>query len=213
MVACWTQLTTPSWRMLPDLKAVHSRFVTNLAGKPIDDCSKCMERHQLAHTVGENLSFSLQKERPIMEAPPHPALCCLLGHSIVLTSQSSHSKSWKHPHTLLCVVCVPLWNTWIVFCKFLCFSHINLPKRRLILLGGIPIFGWAHYQGRPNPNPMSAKLHRFATKIAVRDSFALGLEQFESKKLAKVRTTLQKEKYFKNIVHFVLCNSTQSPIT
>ena len=32
-------------------------------------------------------------------------------------------------------------------------------------------------QGRPNPNPMSAKLHRFATKIAVRDSFALGLEQ------------------------------------
>ena len=51
-------------------------------------------------------------------------------------------------------------------------------------------------QGRPNPNPMSAKLHRFATKIAVRDSFALGLEQFESKKLAKVRTTLQKEKYF-----------------
>ena len=68
-------------------------------------------------------------------------------------------------------------------------------------------------QGRPNPNPMSAKLHRFATKIAVRDSFALGLEQFESKKLAKVRTTLQKEKYFKNIVHFVLSNSTQSPIT
>ena len=69
------------------------------------------------------------------------------------------------------------------------------------------------HQGRPNPNPMSAKLHRFATKIAVRDSFALGLEQFESKKLAKVRTTLQKEKYFKNIVHFVLCNSMQSPIT
>ena len=28
-------------------------------------------------------------------------------------------------------------------------------------------------QGRPNPNPMSKKLHRFATKIAVRDSFAL----------------------------------------
>ena len=68
-------------------------------------------------------------------------------------------------------------------------------------------------QGRPNPNPMSAKLHCFATKIAVRDSFALGLEQFDSKKLAKVRTALQKEKYFKNIVHFVICNSTQSPIT
>ena len=68
-------------------------------------------------------------------------------------------------------------------------------------------------QGRPNLNLMSAKLHRFATKIAVRDSFALGLEQFESKKLAKVRTTLQKEKYLKNIVHFVLSNSTQSPIT
>ena len=62
-------------------------------------------------------------------------------------------------------------------------------------------------------NPMSAKLHHFATKIAVCDSFALGLEQFESKKLAKVRTTLQKEKYFKNIVHVVLCNSTQSQIT
>jgi hypothetical protein len=41
---------------------------------------------------------------------------------------------------------------------------------------------------------MSPKLHRFATKIAVRDSFALGLEQFESKKLAKVRPTFQKEK-------------------
>ena len=27
-------------------------------------------------------------------------------------------------------------------------------------------------QGRPNPNPMSAKLHQFATKIAVGDSFA-----------------------------------------
>ena len=71
-------------------------------------------------------------------------------------------------------------------------------------------------QGSPNPNPMSAKLHRFATKIAVCDSFALGLEQIkqiESKKLAKVRTTFQKEKYFEKIVHFVLSNSTQSPIT
>jgi hypothetical protein len=57
---------------------------------------------------------------------------------------------------------------------------------------------------------MSPKLHRFATKIAVRDSFALGLEQFESKKLAKVRPTFQKEK---KIVHFVLINLTQSPIT
>ena len=46
------------------------------------------------------------------------------------------------------------------------------------------------------PNPMSTKLHRFATKNPVCDLFALGLEQFESKKLAKVRTTLQKEKYF-----------------
>jgi hypothetical protein len=60
---------------------------------------------------------------------------------------------------------------------------------------------------------MSPKLHRFAIKIAVHDSFALGLEQFESKKLAKVRTTFQKEKYLKKIVHFVLSNSTQSPIT
>jgi hypothetical protein len=39
---------------------------------------------------------------------------------------------------------------------------------------------------------MSAKLHRFATKIAVCDSFALSLEQLVSKKLAKVRTTFQK---------------------
>ena len=38
-------------------------------------------------------------------------------------------------------------------------------------------------QGRPNPNPMSAKLHCFATKIAIRDSFALGLEHFVMKKL------------------------------
>ena len=38
------------------------------------------------------------------------------------------------------------------------------------------------HQGRPNPNPMLAKLHRFATKIAVHDSFPLGLEKFENKK-------------------------------
>ena len=68
-------------------------------------------------------------------------------------------------------------------------------------------------QGRPNPNPMSAKLHRFATKIAVGDSFALGLEQYGSKKLAKVRPTFQKEKYFEKNVHFVFSNSKQSPIT
>ena len=43
-------------------------------------------------------------------------------------------------------------------------------------------------QARPNPNPMSPKVHHFATKITVRDLFALGLEQFESKKVAKVRT-------------------------
>ena len=57
---------------------------------------------------------------------------------------------------------------------------------------------------------MLAKLHRFATKIAACDSFALALEQiihqeiedskFESKKMAKVRTTFQKEKYFEKIV-------------
>ena len=68
-------------------------------------------------------------------------------------------------------------------------------------------------KGRPNPNPMSAKLHRFATKIAGNDLFALGLEQFKSKKLAKVRTTFQKEKYIEKNVRFVLCNSTQSSIT
>ena len=67
---------------------------------------------------------------------------------------------------------------------------------------------------------MSAKLHRFATKTAVRDSFAQGLEadrheeivvsKFERKKLAR---TFQKEKYFEKIVHFVLSKLTQSPIT
>ena len=60
---------------------------------------------------------------------------------------------------------------------------------------------------------MSTKLHFFAKKIALRDSFGIGLEEFESKKLAKVRTTFQKEKYFKKIVHVVSINSTQSPIT
>ena len=79
-----------------------------------------------------------------MEASPHPALCCPFVHRIVLTLPSSHSRekdpSWKHPHTLLCVVHVPLWFTYIVFCKFLRFSHINLPKRRLILLGEIQNF-------------------------------------------------------------------------
>ena len=50
-------------------------------------------------------------------------------------------------------------------------------------------------------------------KIAVRYSFTLDLEQFESKTLAKVRTKFQKEKYFEKIVHFVLSNSTQSQIT
>ena len=61
-------------------------------------------------------------------------------------------------------------------------------------------------QARPNPNPMLPKLHRFATKIAVCDLFPLGLgpEQFESKKLAKVRTTFQKTNIFLKNVHFVL---------
>ena len=74
-----------------------------------------------------------------------------------------------------------------------------------------------------NPNPMSAKLHRFAAKTGVGDSFDLGLEadrheeivvsKFERKKLAKVRTTIQKEKYFENLVLYVPSNSAQSPIT
>jgi len=78
-------------------------------------------------------------------------------------------------------------------------------------------------QGSPNPNPMSAKLHRFATKTGVRDSFALGLEadrheeivvsKFERKKLAKVKPTYKKEKYFEKLAHYVPSNSTQSPIT
>ena len=74
-----------------------------------------------------------------------------------------------------------------------------------------------------NPNTISAKLHRFATKTGVRDSFAQGLEadrheeivvsKFERKKLAKVRTTIQKEKYFENLALYVPSNSAQSPIT
>jgi len=53
------------------------------------------------------------------------------------------------------------------------------------------------HQGVANPNTISAKLHRFATKTGVRDSFAQGLEadcheevvvsKFERKNLAKVR--------------------------
>ena len=79
------------------------------------------------------------------------------------------------------------------------------------------------YQGVANPNTISAKLHRFATKTGVRDSFAQGLEadcheeivvsKFERKKLAKVRTTFQKEKYFEKLAHYVPSNSMQSPIT
>ena len=78
-------------------------------------------------------------------------------------------------------------------------------------------------QGVANPNPMSPKLHCFATKTGVRDSLALGLEadrheeivvsKFERKKLAKVRTTFQKEKYFEKLANYVPRNSTQSPIT
>jgi hypothetical protein len=53
--------------------------------------------------------------------------------------------------------------------------------------------------------------------------FALGLEadrheeivvsKFERKKLAKVRTIFQKEKYFEKLAHHVPSNSMQSPIT
>ena len=46
---------------------------------------------------------------------------------------------------------------------------------------------------------MSAKLHCFATKIAVHGFIALGLEQLESKKLAKVKTTFQKVNYFQKL--------------
>ena len=66
----------------------------------------------------------------------HPrTLPCVVHvvHRVVLYLPSSHSRekdpSWKHPHILLCVVHVLLWFTLIVFCKFLHFNHINLPKR------------------------------------------------------------------------------------
>ena len=49
----------PSWQRLPDLKAVLSRFVTNLAGKPFDDSVPDeWKRHQLAHTAAENVSYT-----------------------------------------------------------------------------------------------------------------------------------------------------------
>ena len=70
-----------------------------------------------------------------------------------------------------------------------------------------PTLGYSVNQGSPNPNQMSAKLHRFATKIAVRDSFALGLEQIEqieSKKLAKVRTTFKKLNILQKLYIFAL---------
>ena len=51
-------------------------------------------------------------------------------------------------------------------------------------------------QGRPNLNPMSAKLHRFDTKIGVQDLFALGLEQFESKKTGQGQNNISKRKIF-----------------
>ena len=60
-------------------------------------------------------------------------------------------------------------------------------------------------------------------KTGVRDLFAQGLEadcheeivvsKFERKKLAKIRTTFQKEIYFEKLAHYVPSNSTQSQIT
>ena len=82
---------------------------------------------------------------------------------------------------------------------------------------------WTANQGVANPNTISAKLHRFATKTGVRDLFSQGLEadrheeivvsKFERKTLAKVRTTIQKGKYFENLALYVPSNSAQSPIT
>ena len=69
---------------------------------------------------------------------------------------------------------------------------------------------------------MAAKLHRFATKIAVHDWLALSLEQIVIKKLKspnlRVKNWPRSEQHFKKKilwknVHFVLSNSTQSPIT
>ena len=96
----------------------------------------------MGHRIVLTSPSSHSKEKDPSWKHPHTLLCVVhFVHRIVLTSPSSHFRekdpSWKHPHTLLCVVRVPLWFTWIVFCKFLRFSHINLPKRRLILLGEI----------------------------------------------------------------------------
>ena len=50
---------TQSWRELPVLTAIDSCFVTNLAGKPFDDCVPDVRtRHQVAHTAAENMSYT-----------------------------------------------------------------------------------------------------------------------------------------------------------
>ena len=79
-------------------------------------------------------------------------------------------------------------------------------------IGGTVLHTWSQ-TGLTKPSQMLPKLHCFATKIAICNLFDLGLEQYESKKLAKVRTTFQNEKNLKKNVRFVLGNSTQSPIT
>ena len=133
---------------------------------------------------------------------------------------------------------MPLSINWILKChrNIYYFTYSNWISRLLAISspwwssGSLPeawpSIHWAWRcgdQGSPNPNPMSAKLHRFATKTGVRDSFALGLEadrheeivvsKFERKKLAKVKPTYKKEKYFEKLAHYVPSNSTQSPIT
>ena len=49
----------PSWQGLLVLKAIHSRFVTNLAEKSFDNSAPDVwKRHQLAHTAAENISYT-----------------------------------------------------------------------------------------------------------------------------------------------------------
>ena len=100
------------------------------------------------------------------------------------------------------------------YCKILVVSlalRVTSPVRIYPMWVNIVPKCMGKHQGVANPSPMSAKLHCFATITGVRDLFALCLEadrheeivvsKFERKKLAKVRTTFQKEKYFEKLVH------------
>ena len=63
----------------------------------------------------------------------------------------------------------------------LCFFYLNLQVCYSVT-NPLVVLSCIETRVDRKPTPMSAKLHSFATKIAVLDLFALGLEPFESKK-------------------------------